>query len=208
MKNSIFFFLGAVLLIVSACNNIDAAFVEKVQADQSKIQESSTSIAAALKDVSNLQEQMKSAPSGLQNSTIYGYFDLVNKVEMFKQKYKGIESTYTELGTKLDELLNSYTDGDIKKEEVAKEQEAIMAQQEGIQAQIDRMSPMFNDVSAEYAKMIATWQSLPEAERQPNPVTSSSLTNGVPGANNGQPSQLAQPQTGGSLLAPPQGKKQ
>ncbi len=161
-----FTLIGFALLALVSCNNIDSEVVDKVQTSLTKVQESKTGIDGAAKDVSNLQEQMNTAPAGLRNTKTFGYNELAAKVGGFGQKYSSMQAAQAEISAKLETLMGDYVDGKVKKEVVVKEEADLIGQIEAIQSQLDRMTPMFNEISAEYAKMMATWQSLPEAEQQ------------------------------------------
>lgn len=214
-----FALLACTLLLVVSCNNIDTELVDKVQLSLNKAQEGKPALEAAIKDVSNLQDQMRGTPAGVLNSPEFGYYDLVNSVELFNQKYSSMQAAYTDRSAKLEALLGDYTDGKIKKEAVASEQEKIASELDGIQTQLERMSPMFNELSAKYAKMMATWQSLPEAEQlaRSKAAVSADQAAGTAGAlspsggalqgGSSQPAQV-RPQTSNSLVLPQPEKKQ
>ncbi len=209
MKKFLFPALGFALLWLAACNNVDAELVDKVQGSLKKSQDLQPGIESTLKDITNLQEQMSAAPTGVRNSADFGYYDLANKVDAFKQKFEATKAALAEINGKLEGVLGDYTDGKIEKEAVQKEQADLAAQIDGIQSSLDRMSPFFNQLSADYAKMMANWNALPEAEQlarsgpAPAALPSGALSGGA-----SQPTQATRPQTSNSLVLPQGGKKE
>lgn len=165
MKNTMLIAVTAALILTNACNRIDTELVGRVQATITKTQESKSALEGFNQNIANLADQVAKAPDGLKMTDAFGYPELKYKVQAFSQKFGAMAALQTDLSGKLETLLGEYTDGKIKKEEMVKEYEAVVAELDGVQQSADRMTPMFDQMSAEYAKMMATWQALPESEK-------------------------------------------
>ena len=221
MKNSMLTLVSCALLLMASCNNIDTKLIEQVQASMNKLQDSKQGLESAKKDVANLQEQMSKAPAGLQSAKEFGFNDLYTKLGAFDQKYSSMQALQDDWSSKLEGLLGDYTDGKIKKEALVAEHTVIAGEIDGIQQSLDRMAPFFNELSAEYAKMTATWQALPEAERLAHsknaevpldlmvaPAGESSISTQPAKADPLSAKPTIQPQTSSSLVKPDAAKKQ
>lgn len=153
------------MFLLGACNRIDTELVGTIQANLNKMQEFKPNAESAKQNVTTLLDQMGKAPDGLKMSADFGFADLFSRAQSFEQKYDAMIAVEEDMRTKLETMLGDYTDGKIKKEEIMKEQEAALADLDGLQKQLEMMGPLFDQVSANYAKMMATWQSLPESAK-------------------------------------------
>ncbi|TNE59212.1 MAG: hypothetical protein EP344_09065 [Bacteroidetes bacterium] len=163
MKNVFLTLTAFTLIALTACNKIDSALVEKIQASQNKAQEIRTEMEARAQNVSNLNEQMEKAPEGLKGTS--EFMELYNMVNGFTTKYGSIQAELDSINTKLETLLGDYADGNLKKDEVVVAHEAIVANLDSYQPANDRLDTMFDELSARFAKMTANWQGMSEEER-------------------------------------------
>lgn len=213
MKNNIFPFLSAFLILMVACNRIDNTFVEQIQAGLDKAQGNKTAFEANLQESTLLLEKMSKVPDGFKNNPKYGYTDLVTRVAQIHQGCSSMIVAQDEMIAKAQTLLDEYTDGKVKKDSIITEINGILANFEGYQSRIVRMNSMTEEVSKGFEQAMANWNATPDAEKvasaaMPAPVLpdwvkgSTTIPNAAPGALSA-PGAAGQNAPGGTQQAAP-----
>ncbi len=153
------------LLLAAACNRIDTAFVEEIQAGISKANENREAFEAGMKKVRDLFERMEKAPEGLKNNPKFGYAELYGRVVQLHDAYASMVANQSQMVSAVEGILADYTDGKLKKEEAKQEVDKHLKNFEGYRERTGRMDTFIEDASKAYDAMLAQWEALPEAEK-------------------------------------------
>lgn len=165
MKHIKFPLIPAVLILLFACNRIDNAFVEQIQAGLNKAQENKTAFESGLQASTALFEKMSQAPDGVKNNPKFGFMDVYSRVAMVQQGYSSMIASQDEMAARVQTLLDEYTDGKTKKDSINQEITGILANFDGYQSRIERMSSMIEEAEKSYGQVMASWEAAPEAEK-------------------------------------------
>jgi len=165
MKNNIFPFLSAFLILLVACNRIDNAFVEQIQAGLTKAQDNKTAFQSSQEQCTALIEKMKNAPDGLKNNPKFGYVDLLSRAAQIQQSCASMIVSQDEMVAKAQTLLDEYTDGKAKKDSINAEISTILSNFDGYQSRIGRMNTIIEEAEKGFDQAMAAWNAAPEAEK-------------------------------------------
>lgn len=165
MKHIKFPLIPAVLILLFACNRIDNAFVEQIQAGLNKAQENKTAFESGLQTSTALFEKMSQAPDGVKNNPKFGFMDVYSRVAMVQQGYSSMIASQDEMAARAQTLLDEYTDGKAKKDSINQEITGILANFDGYQSRIERMSSMIEEAEKGFGQVMAAWEAAPEAEK-------------------------------------------
>lgn len=153
------------LSLAAACNRIDTAFVEEMQAGISKANENREAFEAGMKKARDLFERMEKAPEGLKNNPKFGYADLYGRVMQLHDAYASMVTAQSQMVSTVEGILADYTDGKLKKEEAKQEADKNLKNIEGYRERVARMETFVGDASKAYDAMLAQWEVLPEADK-------------------------------------------
>lgn len=165
MKHVKFPLISAVLILLFACNRIDNAFVEQIQAGLNKAQENKTAFESGLQTSTALFEKMSQAPDGVKNNPKFGFMDVYSRVAMVQQVYSSMIISQDEMAARAQTLLDEYTDGKTKKDSINQEITGILANFDGYQSRIERMNSMIEEAEKGFGQVMAAWEAAPEAEK-------------------------------------------
>lgn len=165
IKNLNWILLVTGFALVGACNRLDPDLIDDVQAKLSRIQESRPELEEALRNTTHLIEQIQKAPIGLQKSPEFGFQKLTNDMESLNAAYRELQEKHNALYTKLDGLMGNYIDGQIKKAVLVEGMSGFDETMSEFQRSRDALALRFNEYSATYARMSATFAALPEPEQ-------------------------------------------
>ncbi len=157
--------LAIALVGVAACNRIDTAFVERIQAGIARANENREAFEEGVQRARALFEKIEAAPQGLKNNPQFGYADLYGRVV---QLYDGCNSSIVgqnQMVTRLEAILADYVEGKMKKEKVQQEAEMLLKNFEGYRERTQRMKALLDEVAKTYDDLLARWEALPEAEK-------------------------------------------
>ncbi|MCS7037804.1 MAG: hypothetical protein RMJ33_12860 [Saprospiraceae bacterium] len=153
------------LVMVAACNRIDTAFVEEMQAGISKANENREAFESGMKKVRDLFERMEKAPEGLKNNPKFGYAELYGRVIQLHDAYNSMVANQSQMVSTVEGILADYTDGKLKKEEAKQQAELNLKNFEGYSERVKRMDEFVAEATKSYDAMLAQWEALPEAEK-------------------------------------------
>lgn len=153
------------LLLAIACNRIDTAFVEEMQAGIGKANENREAFEAGMKKARDLFEKMEKAPEGLKNNPKFGYADLYGRVVQLHDAYASMVANQDQMISTVEGILADYTEGKLKKEEARQEADKNLKNFEGYRERVGRMDTFIEDAQKAYDAMLAQWEALPEAEK-------------------------------------------
>lgn len=202
------------LSLATACNRIDTAFVEEIQAGISKANENREAFEAGMKKARDLFERMEKAPEGLKNNPKFGYAELYGRVVQLHEAYTSMVANQSQMVSTVESILADYTDGKLKKEEAKQEADKILKNFEGYHERTGRMETFIEDARKAYDAMLAQWEALPEAEKiasanmpAPNLPDGGGLRGGATLLSTGSASGAApaSPQSGTPGVLAPQG---
>ena len=165
MKNMVFVLLGSVLFLVGACREVDKELVGKAESEITKIDQALPEVESAAERSGELLKQMDAMPNGLKFNPKYNFSELHEMAKSITMKYKTIATMEQQAKQSLDSLITVYSNGDIKKEDFVVEYEKIVASIESLSQTPARIQPVFEELTANFTKLSAEYQALPEAER-------------------------------------------
>jgi hypothetical protein len=203
MQKMRFSLIAAALLLLGACNNIDSAFVEKMQTGVSKAQENRASFEASAQTTTQLLKKMVEAPVGLKNNPRFGYVELYTEVTTLNKVYASMITMQDQMASRMEAIMGEYTDGKVKKESVLQESQELMVNFDGYHGRIEMIGKRLEAASAKYDQMMADWAAAPESEKiasasMPAPVLPDAATE-----RSSSPLPISQPAAGSSQPAQP-----
>jgi division protein CdvB (Snf7/Vps24/ESCRT-III family) len=102
---------------------------------------------------------------GLQNNPEYRLGELITKARAINEKSAVVKTMCQDLTTRLDSLIQGYSDGDITEDSVKTAFEAMSNTTSGLSKVKERMQPVMDEVSSKFAQSMEAWNALPESER-------------------------------------------
>lgn len=163
MKNVILAFLATAGLLAGSCNRIDTELVGKIQSTINSEKENKVALESNAAKVTDLYQQMSSAPGELHTSTTSRFPELFSMVEGIKQRYDQFLIIHTHGMQSLDSLLGEYTDGKIKKEDALAGFEAVNEELTNLKASDTQTIGIFEKIAPEASASLAEWKANPEA---------------------------------------------
>ncbi|MCB0533159.1 MAG: hypothetical protein H6574_06430 [Lewinellaceae bacterium] len=151
--------------LFGACNHLDPELIDAVQTRLGRIQESRPELEDALRNTTHLIEQIQKAPIGLRRSPEFGFEQLASDIESLNADYRKLQEKYNALYTKLDGLMGNYVDGQIKKKVLVEGMNNFEKTMSEFERDRDALALRFNEYSAKYARMSATFAALPAPEQ-------------------------------------------
>ncbi|MBK9337626.1 MAG: hypothetical protein IPM98_14110 [Lewinellaceae bacterium] len=227
MKNMTFLLPAALLVLLSACNRIDNAYVEQIQTGMNKTREHRATFETSAQSCTKLFEKMLQVPEGVKNNPKFGYEKVYSEVVFLNRGCASMITAQDEMVSRLEAILGEYTDGKVKKEDVLQETQNMLSNVEGYEKRIEMVGKRLDAASAAYDKIMSEWAATPEAEKiasaaMPPPVlpdaaterSSSPLPTSIPssqpnagGASQTQPGALT-PTSPGAIAPKQDGQKQ
>ncbi len=151
--------------LFGACNRLDPELIDAVQTRLTRIQESRPELEEGLQNTTHLLEQIQKAPAGLRENPEFGFRELTSKLETLKSEYRKLQEKHDSLYTKLDGLVGNYIDGQTKKRALVKGMNSSENTMAGLKRTRDALALQFNEYSAKFARMSATFAALPAPEQ-------------------------------------------
>lgn len=190
MKKLFLLTLGAALLMVTACRQVDEELVGKMQADLTKIKESEPEIASLVQRSAELMKNVSEAPNGMKYKPEYGIMEINQMIGAINGKCTSVQQTCLETAHQLDSLITNYSNGNIEKEAVMAEYETIAPTVSGITGLAGKMGPFLDRASANFTKSMDAWQALSDSEKKSAEKAAEAAANAdattVPGFSRGQ----------------------
>ena len=185
MKNMFLALVGAALLSTGACRQVDKELVGKLEGEITQIDQKIPELDGHVQRSSELVKKMESAPTGLKFNPNYNFSQLYETAKAINLKYSTIMSMHRQAKESLDSLIRSYSNGDVKKEDVAAEFANITASIEALDKTPAVMQPVFDELQVNYEKLSATYLALPEEQR--NQIEKELMSTQAPGASAAPP---------------------
>lgn len=153
------------LILLAACNRIDTAFVEAIQAGISKAGENREAFETHVKKARELFEKIEKAPQGLKNNPQFGYADLYGRVIQLHDACNSMIVNQEKMVSTVEGILTDYTEGKMKKEEALPQVDLLLKNFEGYHFRVRQMENFLKEAEKTYDEMLARWEALPEAEK-------------------------------------------
>lgn len=166
MKNMVFVLLGSVLFLAIACREVDKELVGKMENEITKIDQALPVVEEAAGRSAELLKQMDAVPNGLKYNPKFNFTPLHEMATAITMKYKTIAAMEHQAKQSLDSLVNEYSNGNIKKEDLVVEYEKIVASMESLAETPARMQPVLEELADKFKKLSAEYEALPESERK------------------------------------------
>jgi len=165
MTNKTFPLIAVALLLLSACNRIDSAFVEQLQSGLNKAQENRAAFEASQQNFSAVIDKLEKLPDGCKNDPKYSYADVYSQAIQLEQGCASMIVQQDDMMAKVEAALNEYTDGKITKEAAEQEVTGLLANFDGYQQRIETMNRLVADLNKTSDDILTKWQSASDAEK-------------------------------------------
>ena len=166
MKKIFLILFGAAIFLAPACRQVDQELVDKMEAQLNTIKQSAPGIEEAAKKSSELVKRMTMAPNALKYYTKFNYAEVFEQANAINGKYNTLQSLCSSGTFQLDSMIQNYSNGNLKKDDVAAAFQNLSGSLEGLQGSVEHVTPFFDQVTASYSKMLDDWNALPEAEKR------------------------------------------
>lgn len=176
MKNIFLLTIGAALFLVTSCRQVNQELVGNMEAELVKMKQVMPDLDSFSQQSAALLKTMETAPMGFQNNPEYRLGELITKARAINDRSIVVKTMCQDVTTRLDSLIQGYSDGNITEDSVKTAFEAMGKTTSGLSKVKERMQPIMDEVSSKFAQSLDAWNALPESERN------KSLKPGVTGA--------------------------
>ncbi len=193
MKNVLFTALAAIVMLTSACNNLDENLTDSIATELESRQNGLKDYMARNQTISEFNVATGNAPVALLNDPNSGFATVKDNVTMIANKYQATVDVYIEHINRLSRLQEDYRNSKIKTEEAKQEFESINTNFKGIVTTFDQAYEYYKKSSDEYAAILNTWTAAHPAEAAAMKEAASKPVQGLstrPGTFQASPSQV------------------
>jgi len=165
MKNIFLLTIGAALFLVASCRQVNQELVGNMEAELVKIKQVVPDLDSFSQQSATLLKTMETAPIGLQANPEYKFGDLITKARAINDRSVLVKTMCLDVTTRLDSLIQGYSDGNITEDSVKIAFDAISNTTSGLLKVKERMQPILDEVSSNFTQSMEAWNALPESER-------------------------------------------
>lgn len=165
MKNIFLLTIGAAFFLVASCRQVNQELVGNIEAELVKIKQVMPVLDSFSEQSATLLKTMETAPIGFQNNPEYRLGELITKARAVNEKSVVVKTMCQDLTTRLDSLIQGYSDGSITEDSVKTALDAMSRTTSGLTKVKERMQPIMDEVSSKFAQSLESWNALPESEQ-------------------------------------------
>ncbi|MCC6410798.1 MAG: hypothetical protein IT270_04015 [Saprospiraceae bacterium] len=158
MKNVLFTALAAIVLLTSACNNLDENLNNSMATELEARQKGLADYLARNKAIGEFNMASTKVPASLYNDPGTGFTTVRENLNMITSKYQATVDVYNDHLSKLSRLQEDYQNGKIKTEEAKQEFESINSNFKSIISTLDRADEFYQRTSDQYAEILTKWK--------------------------------------------------
>lgn len=187
MKNVLFTALAAIVVLTSACKNLDENLNDSMATEMEARQKGLADYIARNQAIAEFNIATTNAPASLYNDPSLGFASVKDNINMIASKYQATVDVYGEHLSRLSRLQDDYRSGKVKTEEAKQEFESINSNFKSIVTTLDRADEFYQKTSDQYAEIMNKWKSsnpgeaatMKESAGLPAAATSNSASNSV-----------------------------
>lgn len=188
MKKFWLLLMGSTLLLIGACKQVNQELVDNMETDLAAIKKNSPQLDTISLKITELTRRMEMAPGNLKMRPEYKFEELNSKILAMRVKCGNLTTMAREISIELDTLIQGYSNGSLKEEEVQTRYTPIAGALKGLPETLGAIQPVLEETAATFNKAMEEWQSLPESEREKNKAGFPMIRNQNEGAaTNGLP---------------------
>lgn len=158
MKNVLLTALAAIVVLTTACKNLDENLNDSMAAEMEARQKGLTDYVARNQAIAEFNIAATNAPVSLYNDPSAGFATVKENISMIANKYQATVDAYGDHLSRLSRLQDDYRSGKIKTEEAKQEFESINSNFKAIENTFERADDFYKKSSDEYAAIMNTWK--------------------------------------------------